>query len=138
MVAITYVPYRANVGTKKMLLDNRLILVEKLGAKHFNSSVICKEIGEITDARSWDERSGNKQPENTAGNKHKDTCEDCEDCEDCEKNSSSAPGLQDLGHKRNKCRLCDRRMKNKITGEALNALKNLTNDGECVQLVSPP
>ena len=53
MVAITYVPYRADAETKRILLENREILLEKLGTKHFTSSIICKEIGEITDARSW-------------------------------------------------------------------------------------
>jgi hypothetical protein len=42
----------------------------------------------------------------------------------------------DLGYKQNKCRLCGRRMKNKIAPEALEGLKSLNTSGTMVQLVS--
>ncbi|KAJ4369445.1 Twinfilin-1 [Didymella sp. IMI 355093] len=42
--------------------------------------------------------------------------------------------IEDLGHKKNKCRLCDRRMKNKITDEAWAALRKLEDKGDLVQI----
>lgn len=41
----------------------------------------------------------------------------------------------DLGYKKTKFRLCDRRMKNKIEDDAFSALKKLGEGGNCVQLV---
>ncbi|KAK3213977.1 hypothetical protein GRF29_28g1645771, partial [Pseudopithomyces chartarum] len=131
MVAITYVPYRADAEIKRILLENRDVLSEKLGTNHFTSSIICKEIGEITDARSWDERSATQLPGNATDHTHD------ESCKHCKTDPANEPTVQDLGHQRTKCRLCDRRMKNKITPDALHALKNLTNPGDCVQLVIP-
>lgn len=124
LVAITYIPYAANIDLKASLLDNRDALVKALGQEHFSSSIICKEIGEITDARSWDERSGKGQSWVDGDIEYIDKCETTED------------GVLDLGHKKNKCRLCDRRMKNKIDDDALDALQNLTAGGDCIQLAS--
>jgi twinfilin-like protein len=72
--------------------------------------VICKEIGEVTDARSWEER-------------------------DTEKHLHAGIVLIDAGYKKNKCRLCDRRMKNKISPEALEAFTKLEVAGTAVQIV---
>lgn len=126
LVAITFAPYPADAKTKSLLLDNRDALVQKLGKEHFASSIICKEIGEIIDARSWDERSGNGQSWNSDHGHQGDACE---------MSSTDENGVQDLGHKKNKCRLCDRRMKNQIDEDALAALKSITKDGDFVQFV---
>jgi twinfilin-like protein len=126
LVAITFAPYPADATIKTLLLDNRQILVKALGEEHFSSSIICKEIGEITDARSWDERSGNGQSWGDDG-VHVDACE---------REDVTGNGVHDLGHKKNQCRLCDRRMKNNIEDAALDALKRLAEGGDCVQLAS--
>ncbi|KAJ4294177.1 Twinfilin-1 [Kalmusia sp. IMI 367209] len=123
--AITYVPYLGDAKTKSLLLDSRGSLLKTLGEEHFSSSIICKEIGEIIDARSWDERSGKGESWGVERDEHADTCM---------KDGTGEGGIQDLGHKRNKCRLCDRRMKNKIEDNALDALKDLADVGNCVQL----
>lgn len=126
LIAITYVPYTATSKIKALLLDNRHILINKLGKDHFASSLICKEVGEITDKRSWDERSGQGH---SWGSEPTNIHEKVEGGED---------SFQDLGHKKNNCRLCDRRMKNRINQDALEALKGLAEDGACVQLASLP
>lgn len=97
-----------------------------LGEEYFKVSLICKEIGEITDERSWVERQKHRE-ENTEG-EHKDVCDDLHE--------GHSGCVEDLGHKKNKCRLCDRRMKNKITEEAFAALNNLERGGDLVQIVS--
>jgi twinfilin-like protein len=125
--AITFVPYLAKESQRAFFLDHRNELVRKLGNEHFSLSLICKEMGEIADARSWTERDENSSPQEFAyGHSN---IEDCEDrgCEDC--------AVKDIGYKRNKCRLCDRRMKNYIAPEALEALKTLTKPGTVVQIV---
>ncbi|KAF2819429.1 hypothetical protein CC86DRAFT_398783 [Ophiobolus disseminans] len=126
LTAITYVPYLAKEDQRSFFLEHRHDLVQRLEKEHFSQSLICKEIGEITDARSWQERDDN-DASNTASGITKNTkkCND-ESCEGC--------AVEDLGYKRNKCRLCDRRMKNKITPEAQDALKTLVNPGAVVQL----
>lgn len=129
LVAITFVPYAANADDKRLLLDIRGDLVEHLGAGHFSASIICKEIVEITDARSWDERSGKAQSWDG---------DDDGDADACKRDDAVEIGVHDLGHKKNKCRLCDRRMKNNIEDSALNALKSLAAGGDCVQLASIP
>jgi twinfilin-like protein len=125
LVAITFVPYPADADLKTLLLDNRQNLIKALGEAHFSSSIICKEIGEITDARSWEERSSIGQ--SWGGND--------EHVEAWERDDTSGNGVHDLGHKKNKCRLCDRRMKNNIDDAALDALRRLAEGGDCVQLV---
>jgi twinfilin-like protein len=118
--AITFVPHRAPEDQKELYLRHRSDLVEDLGEEHFKTSLICKEIGEITDARSWTERDEHHSANGTA-----------EDASVCSKPHDT----KDAGYKKNKCRLCDRRMKNKITDEVLTALKTLNNEGACVQIV---
>lgn len=125
-VAITFVPYAADVGDKTLLLDNRSLLVKSLGEQHFSSSIMCKEVGEVIDTRSWDERSGQGHSWTDHYNEDVDAYGDLEHLDDT---------VHDLGHKKNKCRLCDRRMQNKIDDAALDALKSLTESGDCVQLV---
>jgi twinfilin-like protein len=129
LIAITFVPYLAKEIERNLLLDYRQELVRQLGEANFSQSLICKEVGEITDARSWAERDENGTS-GVSAVKHEKEEENCtkEDCKDCR--------IQDLGYKRNKCRLCDRRMKNKITLEALNALTTLSTPGAAVQIVS--
>jgi twinfilin-like protein len=130
LVAVTYVPYLASAGSKKALLERRNELVEHLGQKNFSESIICKEMGEITDARSWDERDGHGQSWNDANAREEQNCENHEETD------VETAGAKDLGYKKNKCRLCDRRLKNKINDDALEALSKLNEDGACVQLVS--
>ncbi|KAF1972426.1 hypothetical protein BU23DRAFT_163372 [Bimuria novae-zelandiae CBS 107.79] len=125
LVAITYVPYLANAEAKALLVDNRDALLKRLGEQNFSTSIICKEIGEITDARSWEERSGYGQPRSSDHSEHTDACDTAD---------VTGSGIRDLGYKKNKCRLCDRRMKNKIADDALDALKHLGEGGDCVQL----
>jgi twinfilin-like protein len=129
LIAVTYVPYRADANLKQSYLENRQELIQKLGESHFYSALICKEAGEVTDARSWDERDG--QGASWGENhEHGDQFEACVKEENGEKEV-----FKDLGYKKNRCRLCDRRMKNKIAPDALDALKNLGNSGDCVQIV---
>jgi twinfilin-like protein len=122
LVAITFAPYLAKDTHRAFFLDNRHSLVQQLGAEHFSQSLICKEIGEITDARSWTERDSNTSSDTNA----------CKDpaCTSCT--------VQDIGYKRNKCRLCDRRMQNPIAPDALSALSTLSNPGALVQIVRLP
>lgn len=113
LIAITYVPYLAKESDKATLLEHRFDLVKQLGEAKFSMSLICKEIGEITDPRSWEERD-----------KHIAGVENLEES-----------GVEDLGHKKNACRLCDRRMKNQITPDAQEALKTLGTSEAAVQIV---
>lgn len=115
-VAITYVPYLAKAEEREFFLKNRHELVHQLGESNFSYSLICKEIGEITDVRSWIERDTT----NT-----------------CKHDQEATPKVKDLGHRLNKCRLCDRRMQNPIAPEALDALKTLQDPGAVVQIVRP-
>lgn len=129
LVAVTYVPYLAKAEQRALFLENRLKLVQKLGSEHFASSIICKEMGEITDARSWDERDDSGRSWDSNQNK------ESSDCETCEKVAVEGQAVKDMGYKKNTCRLCDRRMKNKIEDDALEALVKLNDGGNCVQLV---
>ncbi|KAF9691762.1 hypothetical protein EKO04_010409 [Ascochyta lentis] len=115
--AITFVPYRAPEAQRDKYLHQRHNLVNSLGAEHFKTSFVCKEIGELVDARSWVERDEHQQ--NSEREEHTDACKEIE---------------KDAGYQKNKCRLCDRRMKNKITDDAMEALKKLQNTGDCVQI----
>ena len=126
LVLVTFLPYPATTTTKSLFLSNRNKLLKSLGEENFSSSIICKEIGEITDARSWDERGGSGRSWDSAPGQHEEACD------------VDTDGVEDGGYKKNKCRLCDRRMKNPIDDDALDALKGLTEAGECVQLVSLP
>ena len=129
LVAVTFVPYLAKESERAFFLEHRTQLVEVLGEEHFSQSLICKEIGAVTDARSWIERDENETSLDIAS-KHAGSGDRCDSaqCEGC--------SPKDIGYKRNKCRLCDRRMKNKITPEALDALSSLKNSGAIVQVVS--
>jgi twinfilin-like protein len=129
LTAITFVPYLAKDNQRGFFLDHRHELVQKLGKEHFSQSLICKEIGEITDVRSWTERDDNNASNETAADHPKDA-------EVCQDDACEACTVQDMGYKRNKCRLCDRRMQNKISPEALEALKGLSTPGTVVQIVS--
>jgi twinfilin-like protein len=129
LAAVTFVPYLAKESERAIFLEHRHDLVKTLGQEHFSQSLICKEVGEVTDARSWTERDEH-DASREARSKHvgnADACNDV-DCKSC--------SLRDMGYKRNKCRLCDRRMKNKITPEALDALLSLKSTGDVVQMVS--
>ncbi|KAF1961623.1 hypothetical protein CC80DRAFT_542991 [Byssothecium circinans] len=125
LVAITYAPYQANADIKKLLIDNRSNLIQRLGEQRFSTSIICKEIGEITDARSWNERDGEGSSWNDK------VCEEGAACEIGNGDDSDKTNIKDLGFKKNQCRLCDRRMKNKIDDAALEALDHLYNAGAC-------
>jgi hypothetical protein len=129
LVAVTFVPYLAKDAQRNFFLENRLDFVRQLGEEHFSQLLICKEIGEITDARSWIEREENGSLPDSASKHTKDTgtCDE-EGCAEC--------AVKDVGYKRNKCRLCDRRMKNKISPEALEAFKLLVSPGAMIQIVS--
>ena len=122
LVLVTFVPYLAKEAQRKAFLENRHELVRQLGAEHFTLSIICKEIAEVTDARSWEERDG------VFGKN--------DECEEKEDPAHDVSGVRDLSYQRNKCRLCDRRMKNKITAEASDAFKMLGEPGSLVQMVS--
>jgi twinfilin-like protein len=129
LVAITFVPYLARDTERKFFLENRSNLLQQLGEAHFAQSLICKEVSEITDARSWDERE-EYNPSHSATAEHAKKGEACkeEKCEGC--------AVEGLGYKQNKCRLCDRRMKNKITPEALSELATVSSPGAAVQIVN--
>jgi hypothetical protein len=128
LAAITFVPYLAKDNQRAFFLEHRLELVEKLGKQNFSQSLICKEIGEVTDARSWTERGNDDSLKEITTNHSKDP-------EMCQDDACEACTVQDLGYKRNKCRLCDRRMQNKISPEALEALKTLAEPSTVVQIV---
>lgn len=121
VTAITFVPFRAPVDERELYLHHRHDLFASFGAEEVKTSLICKEIGEITDARSWVERDTFKDKIEAEGK----TCEESHDQDD---------KMVDIGYKKNQCRLCDRRMKNKITEEALAALEKLKKEGDCVQI----
>lgn len=116
--AITYIPHLAPAKLKTLYLENRHELVQSLGGSHFTASLICKEVAEITDIRSWNERD-----------MHASECESCPEAE------LKGQAIKDLGHLKNKCRLCDRRMKNEIEESASDALKKFSDSGDCIQIV---
>jgi twinfilin-like protein len=111
---ITYVPYRAKKEERISILEKRHECIRQLGEELFTASIICKEIGEITDVRSWEERDAE------ARSQHKEN------------------STRDAEYTKNKCRLCDRRMKNKISSEGLEALNLLSAPGMAVQMVHRP
>lgn len=126
-IAITFVPYQAPKDERELYLRYRHEWVQLLGIEDIKISLICKEIGEITDARSWVERDEDQQ---------KNESRECTDS--CDGLHHHSANINDAGYKKNKCRLCDRRMKNKITDGALEALRKLENEGDVVQIVSTP
>ena len=128
---LTYVPYRTNENERTWFLENRQACVRELGEAHFAVSIICKELAEITDSRSWEERDA----EQDSGPASVDHTNDhgAHEVTDNVKN-----GPLDAGYKKNKCRLCDRRMKNKMSPEASAALRQLYTPGAAVQLVRWP
>jgi twinfilin-like protein len=128
LFAITFAPYLAKDTERKFFLENRFDLVQLLGETHFSQSLICKEVGEITDARSWHERDENKTS-------HIATAEHAKEGEVFKEEECEGCNVKDLGYKQNKCRLCDRRMKNKITPEAISALGTVSDPGAAVQIV---
>lgn len=132
LVAITFAPYLADATQRQFLLDNRHALVRQLGTEHFSQSLICKEIGEITDARSWNERDLNENHDETAGHTENGVA--------CKEANCTSCTVNDSGYKRTKCRLCDRRMQNPITPDALDALRTLSPSpsGHLVQIVRCP
>lgn len=81
LVAITFVPHLASKESKAPLLERRVELVKRLGESDIHSSIICKEIGEITDVRSWNERDGNGESWNATSTK---------ECQDCKNHSHSS------------------------------------------------
>ena len=123
LVAITFVPYLAGEHERASLLEQRHELVRQLGKDDIALSMICKEVGEITDVRSWEEREGQQEEEPFDGRT---------DSQD----ESRQSDIKDLGYKKIKCRLCDRRMKNPILPNALAALQTLYAPGSSVQMVS--
>jgi len=118
LTVITYVPHLATDVLKSGYLDGRHELVQKLGESYFTASLICKEAAEITDVRSWNERDMHAS-----------------DCKSCPQEDSTDKPVKDLGYHKNKCRLCDRRMKNKIEEDASQALQSFNESGDLVQLV---
>jgi twinfilin-like protein len=124
LVAITFVPYLADQTHREWFLEHRHTLVKHLGEELFEQSLICKEIGEITDVRSWEERGLHSSTTSQVVQR----CQD-DDCNEC------VGAVKDLGYKKNKCRLCDRRMQNPISPDALAALQSFHSPGDLVQLV---
>ncbi|KAF2714717.1 hypothetical protein K504DRAFT_486553 [Pleomassaria siparia CBS 279.74] len=120
LYAITYVPHLASDEEKKLYIENRHELVRTLGEANFVASLICKEPAEITDMRSWEERDMHMS--------------DCESCAPERSGRSEKETTKDFGYHKNKCRLCDRRMKHKIEQRASEALSDFGHDGDCVQL----
>ena len=125
---ITYVPYRAKDTVRDFLLHHRHDVVRQLGSSHISTSIICKEIAEITDARSWAERDA-------AATLIDDISIQGNNLESRTSAAHAEGARKDLGYRKNKCRLCDRRMKNRISPEALAALKVLQGPGAAVQIV---
>jgi hypothetical protein len=129
---ITYVPYRAKADERTSILEYRHECVRQLGEEHFTASIICKEIGEITDVRSWEERDAEMRSQ-IAKSKSKSVSS----CDTSKHVKHESGGMQEVGYKKkkSKCRLCDRRMKNKISIKALDALTKLDTHGTAVQIV---
>jgi twinfilin-like protein len=125
------VPYRANEDERTSILENRHECVRQLCEEYFTTSIVCKEIGEIMDVRSWKERDAEMRSQ-IAESKSVNACDTSEHLEH-EKGC-----MQDVGYKKSKCRLCDRRMKNKISTEALDAFTKLDTHGTAVQIVLFP
>ncbi|KAF2015536.1 hypothetical protein BU24DRAFT_491769 [Aaosphaeria arxii CBS 175.79] len=129
VTAITFVPYLAEKGTRQSYIDSRHDFIRLLGEKGISSSIICKEVGEITDVRAWNERDGDGDPWMVAHHSAH-----TEEALDAETKSDENAVTKDLGHRVTKCRLCDRRMRNQIEQNAVEALKNLNENEDCVQL----
>lgn len=123
-IAITFVPYLAPETQRRFLLDNRHEFLRQLGERYFAQSLICKEISEVAYARTWEERE-----------EHIDNqVVPCDTTCVQEKLQDTGPGVQDIGYRRSKCRACDRRMKNKISADAMEALDTLSTPRSFVQL----
>jgi twinfilin-like protein len=125
---IACVPYSAKKHDREFLLENRTNCARQLGGEHFARSLICKEVGEITDARSWEERDAETRL-------HVHQANVSEECDTHGHSENAKGGIQDVGYMKNKCRLCDRRMKNKISDQASDALTKLHIPGTAVQIV---
>lgn len=127
LIAATFVPYLAPKDDRDYFLAHRYDLVRELGAQHFEVELVCKEVGEILDARSWEERDETRMSGDEIGK------------EQAEESEAKEPeGVVDLGYVKTKCRLCDRRMQNGIEDTALSALRELKNQpGNAVILVRP-
>ncbi|KAF2844855.1 actin monomer binding protein-like protein [Plenodomus tracheiphilus IPT5] len=121
LVAITFLPYLAPENQRRFLLDNRDEFLRQLGKQNFAQSLICKEIGEVAYVRAWDERDDNIK----SASAMTDECEDYQ---------NAMSEVQDIGYKKSKCRACDRRMKNKISGEALEVFGAMSRPGSLVQM----
>jgi twinfilin-like protein len=131
LTLITYIPYLADTSLKERYLSNRHSLLQTLGEQDFSISVICKEPGDITDLRAWEERDEHlQQPSKHDEHDHNTECETCTENGDPE----TSAGPKDIGHIKTKCRLCDRRMKNKTSPSAFEALQILQEPGAFVQL----
>lgn len=112
LVLVTFAPWRAL--TAPVFVQNRDRFKQWLGEDHFAFTMICKELSEVTDYRSWEERiTLYKKSES-------------------EENKSES---KDIGYTRTKCRLCDQRMKNKISQAAVDAFQILGEHGALVQMV---
>ena len=128
LVAITFVPFLAREHERTFFLEHRHELIQQLGEGKFAQLLICKEIAEITDTRSWEEREEHEESLNVE-------VESRDESGAGEKADSQEGGVKDAGYKKNKCRLCDRRMKNGISPEAWGALETLNSPGSTVQIV---
>jgi twinfilin-like protein len=128
LVAVTFVPYLAQESQRTFFMEHRHEVVQLLGQNRFSQSLICKEIGEVVDARSWTERDEAESPLHISAKNVGNT-------ETRNSDSCKSRAVQELGYRRNKCRLCDRRMMNKIDPGALEALTSLRESGFIVQLV---
>ncbi|KAF2732077.1 hypothetical protein EJ04DRAFT_554288 [Polyplosphaeria fusca] len=119
-VVITYIPYLADTKLKDVYLSNRNNLIQSLGVTRFSLAFIAKEPVEVYDYRSWEEKDMKAAA--------------CEDCESCVDGSAKYSGMKDIGYQKTKCRLCDQRMKNEVSQEASEAIQQLAEIGDCVQL----
>lgn len=131
LVLVTYVPYRANDNERASLLEEKRACVRELGEELFFESIICKEVGEITDIRSWEERDAERHSEHVVADHTSDR-------RTHDVTGNTQLDKLDARYKKNKCRLCDRRMKNKLSPEASEALRQLQTPGTAVQMVTWP
>ncbi|CAI6337360.1 unnamed protein product [Periconia digitata] len=152
LVFITYIPYQAPEASTTALLSHRSKILQHLDLAETEQvtgsvlSLVCKEVGEIADIRSWDEREGVGRVSSKGIGAWRKDMSDAEDAKkegkgdgDGQVEKGSEEGgreVKNIGFQRNKCRLCDRRMKNQIDDDALTALSTrLVNRGDCVVLV---
>lgn len=125
---VTHIPYRANENERAWFLENRQTCGRELYKNRFAASIICKEMGEVTDVRSWEERDAEQHSECAVTNHTSD-----------HGIRAMSKHIQEISsdarYKMTECRLCDRRMKNKISAEASVALTQLYVPGTAVQMV---